>query len=137
MTESISQPVPGRLTRILMGIFFPAVIASTVLTLFFMLLGDSDPAPQDDFFKLLILAYMTSGIQSIISSLLTEFVINPKVKNNTLFVVYCTILGTLSGFPFMVPGGFVTGIIMGVLLRWHYLSHANVKNVDDQSGSLH
>jgi hypothetical protein len=64
------------------------------------------------------------GIQSIVYSLLMEFVINPWIKNNFVAIMVSILLGTLSGYvlkeDLLALIGAIVGLIVGVILRSMY-----------------
>lgn len=75
-------------------------------------------------FGFMMSAYFLTGIQSIIYSLLMEFLINPKIKNNFAVVILSSALGGLSGIILLKPGlvvGALTGMLTGIILRRMYL----------------
>ena len=87
-------------------------------------------------FFLTLLAIPLCGIQALISSLLMEKMINPKIKSNTLAVLAFSGLGVLSGislsafFSFssdllskFVIVGLLVGLIVGTMLRVHFNKH--------------
>jgi energy-converting hydrogenase Eha subunit B len=81
----------------------------------------------------LIMGYIVTGIQSLISALLMEFVINPRIADNGSAVLLGGLLGALSGLSLLlafdpantrmtilIAAGFVIGLIVGALSRWHF-----------------
>ena len=73
-------------------------------------------------------ALPVSGIQSIATSFLLEYVINPKIKNNLITLLICGSLGLISGIladwiiheRSLIPIAALTGVIVGKILRDSY-----------------
>lgn len=120
--------------RITTGILAPAPIGTMVVIIIYQIVYFIynrnfviNINNKDSFLTLLGLmmyAYFLIGIQSIIYSLLMEFVINPKIKNSLAVVILSSALGGLSGAMLLEPGlvvGAITGMLMGIILRRMYL----------------
>ena len=77
---------------------------------------------------LTLFAAFASGIQSIVTSFLIEYVINPKIENNLIALFICGSLGLVSGIladwiineRSLIPIGGLTGVIVGKILRRDY-----------------
>lgn len=113
--------------RLALGIILPVLVANCYFILEAVLFSSSEYFPSlPDILGLLGLGYILFGIQSIIYSLLMEFIINPKIKASWLAVVLSGALGALSAIPltiYFIPMGILSGIIVGTLLRIIYVKH--------------
>ena len=117
------------IVRILLGIFSPGLIGLLLLTAYSFLFSsdqNTNTFNLHSFFELLLFSYLFVGIQSILYSILMEYLINRRIDDHTLVVAYSACHGTLSALPFYVSPeiiyiGFITGLIAGVLLRYLYI----------------
>jgi hypothetical protein len=75
-------------------------------------------------FVFFLFAMIFIGIQSIVYSLLMEFVVNPYIKNRFMAVLASVSLGTLSGTVLNIDSfaliGAAVGLIVGIILRSMY-----------------
>ncbi|PVZ83950.1 hypothetical protein C9426_24770 [Serratia sp. S1B] len=65
--------------------------------------------------------YSLFGIISLVSSIILEFLINPYIKNNILFILICALLGYISGLTIFPVQSILTGVIVGGYMRWLFI----------------
>ncbi len=72
----------------------------------------------------MIFSFIGGGLQSIVYSLLMEYVVNPYIKYNLICVIVSTALGFLSGAILDIKLGYfgaVVGLCVGIFLRVEFL----------------
>ena len=83
-----------------------------------------------------IYAAWICGVQSVLISLLMEYVINPKIENNLIVLFICGFLGLINGALFgiilgkislIVVGG-ITGVVVGKILRDNYNRSSEIES---------
>lgn len=137
-------------TRILLGIFLPALIASIIFMLYKTYIVSSEEPEQlsvwgyglpwllnhlTNFIRIILAAFILSlyaaaisGLQSVLYSLTLEYLINPKVDNDNIATFIHLTLGLLSGWTAnmiiredsLIIIGGLTGLIVGHILRTNY-----------------
>ena len=124
--------------RIAFGALTPAPLGVAILFLFARIMNQSSAymglADEARAFALFVVfAYIVCGLQSLLCSVLMEFVVNPKIQNNLYAAIIFIVLGGLSGSSvalvtftkstkmgiFVVLGALV-GLITGMLTRFSY-----------------
>lgn len=124
--------------RMAVGVFMPAIIGTSLLFLLMSFVTQPQSSMPsslyaDGFKGMLVFAYMFVGIQSIIYSMIMEFWINPKIKSSFIVVGISAALGTLSGVVifgyFLAIIGFLTGLIVGLYLRYSYAKESSITGV--------
>ena len=121
--------------RMAVGIFMPAIIGTLLLSLlmFFVTYPKAlSRFNEQSYIGILVFAYMFVGIQSVIYSMIMEFWINPKIKSSLAVVGISALLGAFSGVfvfgYFLAIIGSLTGLIMGIYLRYSYVRENSVTN---------
>lgn len=139
-----------RVIRLAAGLLLPGFLGAllwiAITSINALIAGDR--ITDSGFFPFLLfmsmMAYFFVGIQSLIYSILMEYLINRNVNNNILAVFFSVILGFLLGpilfiiLAFFTSGysipageigivtflsitGAVVGLIVGIILRWLYI----------------
>lgn len=129
----------SRIKRLLLGVFLPAIIGALIFVIEDFFRSIVNDKPLVNYFEIfpfiLLFAYMFVGIQSVIYSLIMEFLVNNRIKNNIVVVLLSTVLGILSGIIFLrtefIITGAITGFVMGVGLRRSY-NNSIANNVSNQ-----
>jgi hypothetical protein len=131
LAEIVIIYMKGTYLRLLTGIILPAPVGTFLLMVYLLIIGQGDskefiPA----YFGTLHFAYFLTGIQSIVFSLLMEFVVIRK--NMQVYKVFIVggLLGMLgdpglyvkySFVSFFTPIGFLTGSIVALILHRMYI----------------
>jgi hypothetical protein len=122
----------SRTSRILTGLFAPPILGGLFWMSFVLyeavmdgILNLDSPAEYARVLPWMFLwAFFFAGIQSLVYSLLMEFVARPKTKRRTDFILYSSLLGLLSGFVVFfllrekaIPMiGFLVGLAVALLI---------------------
>ena len=125
--RKLSKP---RLIRLLGGILLPPLLGALLIfvpvILFNMIATTSTGKNWQDIvsgiFIAILFAYIFAGLQSLVASLLMEFVVNPKARRDGLAVSAGGFFGLLSVLPLasglvFLPVGLIVGLLVGWWLR--------------------
>lgn len=127
----------GTIKRVLIGAIAPAPIALLLIYANMLFNGDIEFKLQilKSYLFFLAYAYLFIGIQSILYSFVMEFLVNRRIENGFLVVLSSIFLGVISpsilhfdfggGMSGIYVLGGLTGVIVGGMLRLHFLNSAN------------
>lgn len=126
LTEKEDMSTQGRMHRIVIGFITPPIVGVILLYLVLLFFSKSELDIQFSNGTFLIgipLSFVVTGTQSMVFSLLMEYVINSNTQNRPLSVLFAAVIGGIScaffGWVFVVLGVLV-GTILGWYLRWHF-----------------
>lgn len=113
----------SRITRILTGILIPSPTAAILYVIYALLINHN--VDTSDISNLLLMCiffgYLTIGMQSIIYSLIMEFIIAKYIINNLIAVIISCFMGSLIGLflrsDFLLFMGISIGLTTGLILR--------------------
>ncbi len=128
----------GCIARVIAGVIFPAPIA-VILIFIAIVSGSASTLDSSEIVSVyniwLIFAYLMIGLQSVLYSLIMEFLINRKLNNNYQVISISCFLGAFFGslelksldfhLTEITTLGAFTGVITGVILRTAYQRAAN------------
>ena len=127
------MPKFNRVGRLFIGLFGPGIVASFLIVAFIIVPAAIDErlsieiflkAPKD-FVILFLTGSFFIGLQSLVYTIVMEFVIRPRVLLRATYLVASCIMGAASGLiidalidshPFFSFCGTVTGLLTGLIL---------------------
>jgi len=129
----MQNPKLNRVGRLLIGLLGPAIIGSFIIVVHVFVSagvkeGLSIEMSQNvlkGFVLFLLAAPIFIGLQSLVYTIVMEFIVRPKVRLRYVYLVASCILGTASGLvidvifndhPFLSIIGTITGLLTGLIL---------------------
>ncbi len=123
----------SRFYRLVVGFFSPLIFGSILFSIVIILKkAESGSIPVDYFIetlsalpKIFVLAMMFVGLQSLTYSIIMEFLVRPRVRKLTYFLLTSCFLGLLSGLipgiliialEVFLPIGILAGLFAGLLI---------------------
>ena len=133
MLGVMRAPKLNRVGRLLVGLLGPAIVGSFILMIFVFVSAGIKEGPSIEIFQsvlkgfiiFLVAGSIFIGIQSLVYTIVMEFIVRPKVRLRKVFLVVSCMLGTASGsivgiifddLSFLMTLGTVTGLLTGVIL---------------------
>ena len=127
------RPKLNRVSRLLIGLLGPAIVASFILMLFVFVSAAIKEGPSiENFYRVskgFIIFFIGGsifiGLQSLVYSIVMEFIVRPKIRLRNVFLLTSSLLGAASGsivgiifndLRFLVALGAVTGLLTGLIL---------------------
>jgi hypothetical protein len=121
----------NKIKRLIIGSAFPPLIGSLLLMsvgLYNTVINKENFSfieYSKSFLVLLLFAYLTIGLQSILYSFIMEFVINKRINNSKIYYLSSAVAGFILGMSLMHITwgiiGLITSMILSVILRNNYL----------------
>ena len=125
LTDKEDMSAQGRRYRIVIGFITPPIVGVILLYLVLLIFSKSELDIQFSNAIFLVgipVSFVVAGIQSMVFSLLMEYV-NSNTKNRSFSVLFAAVIGGIScaffGWVFVVLG-ILIGTTLGWYLRWHF-----------------
>ena len=123
----------NRVGRLLIGLLGPAIVGSFIIMVFVFVSAVIKEGPSIEIFHSVLKGFVIFlavgsiffGLQSLVYTVLMEFVVRPRIRLRTAYLVVSCILGAASGliidtifddFPFLTIVGATTGLLMGLIM---------------------
>ena len=127
------SPKLNRIGRLLLGLLGPAVIGSFITMVFVFVSAFIKEGPSIEMFQsvlkgfviFLVVGTIFIGLQSLVYTIVMEFIVRPKVRMRNAYLIGSCMLGAASGlivdmifydFPFLTVLGAITGLLIGLIL---------------------
>ncbi len=121
----------GRYYRITIGVLLPPLLGFIPVGMY-LAIDKALESSSIDMFSVFIVAggilmvligsYLFVGVQSIVYSLVMEFLVAPKVRSKKLAIFLSGAMGFLSGLLISTGLSFL-GLLVGCLVGWYLISH--------------
>lgn len=142
------HPKLNRVGRLLIGLLGPAIIASFILMLYvFVSAGIKEGPSLESFYTVvkgfiifLVAGLFFIGLQSLVYSIVMEFIVRPKVRRRYAFLLTSCFLGAASGsivsiifddLQLFIALGAVTGLLTGLILYDKHMQSSHSKDIPD------
>ena len=126
-------PKLNRVGRLLVGLLGPAIVSSFIIMVFVFVSAGIKEGLSIEIFQSVIKGFVIFlvaglifiGLQSLVYTIVMEFIVRPKVRLRNKFLVASCMLGATSGsivgvifddLPFFITVGTVTGLLTGLIL---------------------
>ena len=126
-------PKFNRVGRLLVGLLSPAIVSSFIIMVFVFVSAGIKEGPSIEilhsvlkgFVIFLVAGSIFIGLQSLVYTIVMEFIVRPNVRLRNQFLIASCMLGAASGsivgiifddFPFLIALGTVTGLLTGLIL---------------------
>lgn len=136
----------NRVGRLLVGLLGPAIVGSFIIMVFVFVSAVIKEGPSIDIFQsvikgfviFLVAGWIFIGLQSLVYTIVMEFIVRPKVRLRNNYLVTSCMLGAASGsivgiifddLLFLITLGTVTGLLTGLVLyeKDMLISHNRVR----------
>ena len=147
-------PKLNRVGRLLVGLLGPAIVGSFILMVFVFVSAGIKEGPSIEIFQsvlkgfviFLVAGSIFIGLQSLVYTIVMEFIVRPKVRLRNAFLVASCMLGAASGsivgiifddLPFLITLGTVTGLLTGLILYDKDMQSSHNKRMQPDAATLH
>lgn len=118
--------IKAQVKRVMLAALLPALVGSMLMSILGVFVTGELTTFAKGMLMFPLFAYYAVGLQSIVYSVILEFIINPYIKNHLLAISASVLLGGLVGgmqlqFDFFsIVLGALTGAIVGAYIRQLY-----------------
>ena len=126
-------PKLNRVGRLLVGLLGPAIVGSFVIMVFVFFPAAIKEGPSIELFQTVLKGFVIFsvaglifvGFQTFVYTIVMEFIVRPKVRLRSAYLVGSCMLGAASGsivdmifdgLPFLTIVGTITGLLIGLIL---------------------
>jgi len=123
----------NRVGRLLVGLLGPAIISSFIIMVFVFVSAGTKEGLSIDTFQIVLKGFVLFlvagsffiGIQSLVYTIVMEFIVRPKVRLRNAYLLVSCMLGAASGLvvdvifdnrPFFIIFGAIIGLLTGLIL---------------------
>lgn len=119
-----NERIKAQVKRVVLAALLPALVGSMLMSILGVFVTGELAIFAKGMLMFPLFAYYAVGLQSIVYSVILEFIINPYIKNHLLAMAASVLFGGLVGgmeFAFFgVILGALTGAIVGAYIRQLY-----------------
>ena len=133
MRGVLRTPKLNRIGRLLVGLLGPAIASSFIIIVYVFVSAAIKEGPSIEMFQSVLKGFVVFlvagaffiGLQSLVYTIVMEFIVRPKVRLRNAYLIGSCMLGAASGsivdmifdgFPFFTILGTITGLLIGLLL---------------------
>lgn len=148
------NPKLNRVGRLLIGLLGPATISSFIIVVYVLVAeGIKGGLSIEDFQSalkgfviFLVTSFFFIGLQSLIYTIVMEFIVRPKVRLRNAYLIVNCMLGAASGMavdivfdepPFFIIIGMIIGLLTGLILYDKDMQSSHNKRMRSDSAEPH